>query len=309
MQSFVAIDSATTLAASLAQILNNDKTIMSCSSGTAFPTTNLQVGMLCLRTDQNKLYQLQDTTPTWVLLADLAYSATLAGITGLGGTPAAAGTASAGTSTAVARADHVHPAQTSISGNAGTATKWATARTLTFNGGATGSVSLDGSADVSVTLTLAGNAPTATNATTAAMANALNTANNYQVNSVGVGTAASGTAGEIRATGNITAYYSSDARLKENVKVIENAIEKLKQIDGVSFDWTDEFIEKSGGEDGYFTRKADVGVIAQDLQKVLPEVVAKREDGYLAVRYDRIVALLIAAMKEQQARIEALEAK
>lgn len=127
MQSFVAIDSATTLAASLAQILNNDKTIMSCSSGTAFPTTNLQVGMLCLRTDQNKLYQLRDTTPTWVLLADLAYSATLAGITGLGGTPAAAGTASAGTSTAVARADHVHPAQTSVSGNAGTATKWATA--------------------------------------------------------------------------------------------------------------------------------------------------------------------------------------
>ena len=60
-----------TLTNSRALILNNDKTIMSCSSGTAFPTANLQVGMLCLRTDQNKLYQLKDATPTWTLIGDL----------------------------------------------------------------------------------------------------------------------------------------------------------------------------------------------------------------------------------------------
>lgn len=144
---------------------------------------------------------------------------------------------------------------------------------------------------------------------TASSANALNTANSYQVSSFGVGTAATGTAGEIRATGNVTAYYSSDARLKENVKVIENAIGKLMQIDGVTFDWTDKYISEHGGEDGYFMRKSDVGIIAQRVLKVLPQVVGKRSDGMLAVKYDRLTALLIAAVKEQQIRIEALEAK
>ena len=70
-----------TLTNSRALILNNDKTVMSCSSGTAFPTTNLQVGMLCFRTDQNKLYELKDATPTWTLIADLAvdFTTTLQG--------------------------------------------------------------------------------------------------------------------------------------------------------------------------------------------------------------------------------------
>ena len=72
MQSFVDIDSTTKLKASRELLLNNDKTIMSCNSGTIFPTQNLEVGMLCLRTDQNKLYQLKDKDPTWVLIADLA---------------------------------------------------------------------------------------------------------------------------------------------------------------------------------------------------------------------------------------------
>ena len=75
---------------------------------------------------------------------------------------------------------------------------------------------------------------------------------------------------------------------------------------GVMFDWTDEHIEKRGGEDGYFVRKHDVGVIAQEVEAVLPEVVRERDDGTKAVDYQKIVALLIEGMKEQQEQIKAL---
>jgi hypothetical protein len=124
--------------------------------------------------------------------------------------------------------------------------------------------------------------------------------------SLGVNTTPSATAGEIRAGNEITAYYSSDIRLKENVVKIENALEKIDQIRGVYFDWTDEHIANRGGEDGYFVRKHDVGVIAQEIESVLPEVVADRDDGYKAVRYEKIVPLLIAAIKEQQQQIAQL---
>ena len=71
---------------------------------------------------------------------------------------------------------------------------------------------------------ISGNAATATTATTATTANATNTSNNFQMNSLGVGTAGSGTAGEIRATNNVTAYYSSDIKFKENVRDIPDEI-------------------------------------------------------------------------------------
>ena len=129
---------------------------------------------------------------------------------------------------------------------------------------------------------------------------------NLQLNSIGAGTAASGTTGDIRATADVTAYYSSDATLKENVVEIENALDKVKRIRGVEFDWTPEYIDEKGGEDGYFVRKHDVGVIAQEVEAVLPEVVGTRDNGIKAVRYDRIVALLIEAIKEQQTQIDEL---
>jgi len=121
--------------------------------------------------------------------------------------------------------------------------------------------------------------------------------------SLGVGTDASGTTGEIRATNNVTAYYSSDIALKENISPIGNALDKLSQISGVEFDWTKDYIDDHGGEDGYFVRKHDVGVIAQEIKKVLPEVVAERQDGTLAVRYEKIIALLIEAVKELKGKL------
>ena len=119
-------------------------------------------------------------------------------------------------------------------------------------------------------------------------------------------TAPAGVAGEIRATNEITAYYGSDARLKENVKPIEDPITMIKKIRGVYFDWTDEHIERRGGEDGYFVRKNDIGVIAQEVESILPEIVANRDDGFKAVKYEKMVPLLIEAIKAQQKQIDQL---
>ena len=134
---------------------------------------------------------------------------------------------------------------------------------------------------------------------------ATGTLTNLQATSFGCGTAASGTAGEIRATNNVTAYFSSDERLKDNVQVIANALAKVLQIRGVEFDWNN----LDEPEDGYFVRKHDIGVIAQEIEKVLPEVVGTREDGMKAVKYDRIIPLLIEAIKELKAEVDALKGK
>jgi len=128
-----------------------------------------------------------------------------------------------------------------------------------------------------------------------------------QVTSLGVGTAASGTTGEIRATNNITAYYSSDARLKENVRDIPNALDKVAVIGGKLFDWTDEYVTNHGGLDNYFMRKADFGVIAQDVKQVFPEAVRERSDSYLAVDYEKLCALAFQAIKELHQQFQRLE--
>ena len=125
--------------------------------------------------------------------------------------------------------------------------------------------------------------------------------------SLGVGTAASGNQGEIRASNNITAYYTSDARLKQDVNPISDPLSKIMLITGVNFNWTDQFIADSGGVDGYFVRREDVGVIAQEIQSILPEAVAQRGDGFLAVRYEKIIPLLIEAIKELKVKVDTLE--
>ena len=135
------------------------------------------------------------------------------------------------------------------------------------------------------------------------------TTDDVQFNSFGVGTAASATTGQIRATDDITAFYSSDVALKENITNIPDPIESLKKLNGVLFDWKEDWIKKQGGEDGYFVRKKDVGVIAQEVEKVLPEAVAQRQDGIKAVKYDRLTCLLIEAVKKLSAQVESLTKK
>ena len=181
----------------------------------------------------------------------------------------------------------------SCSGNAATATVAASC-----SGNAATATSATSATSATTAASCSGNAATATTATTA---NALNTSNSYQVNSFGVGTAASGTAGEIRATNDITAFYSSDKRLKENISPIPNALQKLSQISGNTFDW------KSGFSEIHSHLGTDVGVIAQEVENVLPQVVITRENGYKAVQYEKIVPLLIEAIKELQDEVNNLK--
>jgi hypothetical protein len=141
-----------------------------------------------------------------------------------------------------------------------------------------------------------------TGASTISIGQAVATSSNVQFNALGVGTAAGPTAGLIRATNDVIAYYSSDERLKENFENIPNSLDKLKQINGYSFDWIPmEGIHENEGH--------DIGVKAQEIEAVLPEIVTTRENGYKAVKYDKLVALLIETNKELLNRIEALEAK
>jgi len=130
--------------------------------------------------------------------------------------------------------------------------------------------------------------------------------NDAELDSLGVGTAASGTTGEIRATNDITAFYSSDVALKEDIINIPNSLESIKKLNGVLFNWKKSYLDQRGGEDGYFVRKKDVGVIAQEVEKVLPEAVAQRPDGIKAVKYDRLTCLLIEAVKSLSDKVDSL---
>lgn len=130
-----------------------------------------------------------------------------------------------------------------------------------------------------------------------------------QMNSLGVGITPSGVAGEILAIDNITAYASSDRRLKENIVNIPDALDKVLKLNGVAYDWVNAYIEERGGEDNYFVRKHDIGLIAQEVEEVLPEIVADRPNGYKAIKYERVVALLVEAIKELSNKIDNLENK
>jgi hypothetical protein len=133
------------------------------------------------------------------------------------------------------------------------------------------------------------------------------TLTNLQTTSLGVGTAATGTSGEIRATNNITAYYSSDAKFKDNVVPVADALSIVTAIGSKLFDWTDDYITTHGGEDGYFVQKSDFGVIAQDVLKVFPRAVRTRPDGSLAVDYEKLGTLAFGAVEQLLKRVEALE--
>jgi hypothetical protein len=128
----------------------------------------------------------------------------------------------------------------------------------------------------------------------------LSTTSNVRFGSLGIGMAASGTSGRIDAANDVVAFSTSDIRLKENIKPIENALDKISKISGNTYDWKSE-LKDVHGYDG-----SDVGVIAQEIEAVLPELVQDRDNGYKAVKYDKIVALLIEGIKEQQTQIHSL---
>ena len=145
----------------------------------------------------------------------------------------------------------------------------------------------------------------ATGAVTVSIGQAVATSSNVQFNSVGVGTAGSGTAGEIRATNNITAYYS-DIRLKTKVGDITDPLGKVRQIETMLYHANETAVEL-----GYDASIIEVGLSAQSVQAVQPEAVAPApiDDKYLTVRYERLVPLLLESVKALEDRIIELEAK
>lgn len=120
---------------------------------------------------------------------------------------------------------------------------------------------------------------------------------------LGVNVAPSATAGRIDASNDIVAYSSSDERLKYNIAPIENALDKVKSLTGVEFDWKPEY-KHAHGYEGH-----DTGVIAQQVEAVMPSAVRTNDTGFLAVRYEKLIGLLIEANKELAARVEELEKK
>jgi len=98
------------------------------------------------------------------------------------------------------------------------------------------------------------------------------------------------------------AWAGSDINLKTNIRPFENPLEKITQINGVYYEWKPEFYESLGVSSG-----KQIGVIAQDVEKVLPELVHEGPDGYKSVDYSKLTAVLIEAIKEQQKQIEELQ--
>ena len=99
---------------------------------------------------------------------------------------------------------------------------------------------------------------------------------------------------------DVVAYHSSDKRFKDNIVEIDSSLEKVESLRGVYFDWND----KQDIYEGH-----DIGVIAQEVEEVLPEIVETRVDGYKAVKYEKLTAVLIQAVKELSARVKELENK
>lgn len=233
----------------------------------------------------------------------------------------------------------------------GSAAKWTTARTITLAGGVTGSVSLDGSANVSITTTVTNNGHThlwanitdkpssftpaghnqASNTITAmtgyakasavaaiAATDSLNVAvgklekaldgkqaagsyaaashtHAYLPTSGGTISGALTVTGQILSNADVVAY--SDARVKTNIRVIENPIEILNSISGYRYNML--------GVDN----TDQVGVIAQELAKVLPEAVITDNNGMMAVRYTNIIPVLVEAVKTLNKRLLEVENK
>lgn len=363
MQNYTEIASSVTITSSRSLLLNNDKSIMSCFSGTAYPTTNLQVGMLCYRTDTGKLYQLTDATnKTWVEIANTSRNlsdaidgklnlsgGTVTGVTrfnaNIAATSATTGTVivtgGMGVSGSVYAASFVGP----LAGNASTASTLATGRTIALSGAVTGTATtFNGSNNITIPVTevsasyltgtinascltgtydisISGNAATASS--TGTLTGFSTTRNNstpwliygssgtegvvevgryldfhgtntssedYTVRLDGgtTGSTLLKLTGHFTASGNVTAY--SDRRLKDNIQVVSDALSKVQALNGVTFTRKD-LADKD---------KRYVGLIAQEVQAVIPEAVTVHgdENETLAVDYQGLVGLLVEAVKD-----------
>ena len=126
-----------------------------------------------------------------------------------------------------------------------------------------------------------------------------NTASTNKTTGAVVVTGGVGISGALHVGGDITAFSASDISLKENITPISNAVDKVRSISGNTFTWNEKSVYN--GEEG-------TGIIAQEIEALgLPGVTETRQDGVKAVRYDRLVPLLIEAIKELSNKVKSLE--
>ena len=198
----------------------------------------------------------------------------------------------------------------SCTGNAATATRWATGRTIALTGDVTGtSAAFDGSAALSFAATLANSGVTAgtylkvtvdakgrvTGASAMTSGDVTGALGYTPANKAGDSfTGSISVSGSVTATGDITAY--SDARLKADVETITGALDRVRKLRGVTFS------RRETGNRG-------VGLIAQELALIVPEAVMTHEDGLLSVAYGNLVGVLIEAVKDLADKVERLEAQ
>jgi len=106
--------------------------------------------------------------------------------------------------------------------------------------------------------------------------------------------------GNISATGDVVAFVTSDSRLKNDQAPISGSLQKISTLDPIEFNWND----KQNTYVGH-----DIGLIAQQVQAIAPEIVTERPDGYLAMKYDKMVPLLVGAIQDQQKIIDEMRAE
>ena len=105
--------------------------------------------------------------------------------------------------------------------------------------------------------------------------------------------------GSITATGDVVAFSTSDRRHKNNIVLISDALSKVNKLNGVTWEWNEDV-------DSATKETPKTGLIAQEVQEVLPEVVKERADGFLALDYSKMMGLMVEAIKEQQTQIHSL---
>lgn len=104
----------------------------------------------------------------------------------------------------------------------------------------------------------------------------------------------------VRSKADVVAFYSSDSRLKSDVKPISNALDKILSLKGVEFEWNDR-------QDTY--QGEDIGIIAQDVLEVFPSLVGEQSNGFLGVKYEKLVAPMIESIRELSEEVRKLKAE
>ena len=325
---FTGLGNLTTYSASVASRVNTLETAgyavsSSVASATATSISTLSASIYTTDATQTTNITTAQNSANGAFASASAYSASAAVVANTNANSAAGAFASASAysaSLASTISTNSGSAYTSISASNANVTAISGAfanNTVTFNGSA---IKLGGSATITATATNALTIGTGLSGTSYNGSTAVTIANtgvtsitgtaNQVVASASTGgvtlslpqsiaTTSAVTFASVTATGDIVAYSTSDRRHKNNIQIIGDALSKVTKLNGVTWEWNDDV-------DAVTKQSPKTGLIAQEVQEVLPEVVTERENGFLGLDYSKMVGLLVEAIKEQQNQIHSL---